>query len=389
MKPACSVPNDRVYWRNREICYTPTTRSPSTRGLPGLGHVGREESAIPVKQLEADLIAVRDALVESDARFQTLADALPHMVWSTLPDGFHDYFNARWYDFTGVPHGTTDGDGWNDMFHPDDRERAWKAWRDSLASGRPYEIEYRLRHRTGEYRWTLGRALPVRGPDDEILRWIGTCTDIHEAKKQAEQVEILSRELSHRIKNIFAVVGALIGLSARGDPTQKEFARLVQERIGALARAHEFVRPEDDGSSTAGAPVSLRALLERLLAPYPAYADGRIRIKGVDAKVGDRCVTPVALLVHELATNAAKYGSLSTAEGQVALDVRLEGGSLALIWHEIGGPKIAGPPETTGFGTELAEVSVRQHLGGTIEREWLADGLKVCARFPIGSLAPA
>src|SRR5690606_1635256 len=74
---------------------------------------------IPIRQLEADLIAARNALRESDARFNTLADALPHMVWSTLPDGDHDYFNARWYEFTGVPHGTTDGEAWNEMFHPE------------------------------------------------------------------------------------------------------------------------------------------------------------------------------------------------------------------------------------------------------------------------------
>jgi len=141
--------------------------------------IGEKDRTIPVRQLEADLSAVRHALFESNARFETLADALPHMVWSTLPDGSHDYYNARWYEFTGVAEGSTDGDGWNEMFHPDDRERAWTAWRSSLASGRPYEIEYRLRHRSGEYRWTLGRALPMRGPDGRILRWIGTCTDIH------------------------------------------------------------------------------------------------------------------------------------------------------------------------------------------------------------------
>ena len=67
------------------------------------------------------------------------------MVWSTLPDGFHDYYNARWYEYTGVPAGSTDGEGWNGMFHPDDQDRAWGVWRDSLATGKPYEIEYRLR----------------------------------------------------------------------------------------------------------------------------------------------------------------------------------------------------------------------------------------------------
>jgi PAS domain S-box-containing protein len=136
--------------------------------------------------------------------FQQLADAMPQMVWSTLPDGFHDYYNAQWYEFTGVPEGSTDGEGWNDMFHPEDQERAWARWRHSLETGEPYEIEYRLRHRSGAYRWTLGRALPVRNENGEIVRWVGTCTDIDEQKSIAQQNELLSRELSHRIKNIFA-----------------------------------------------------------------------------------------------------------------------------------------------------------------------------------------
>ena len=87
-----------------------------------------------------------DALRESNARFAILTDSLPQMIWSTLPDGFHDYYNARWYEFTGVPEGSTDGEGWNGMFHDGDQERAWEKWRHSLATGDLYEIEYRLRH---------------------------------------------------------------------------------------------------------------------------------------------------------------------------------------------------------------------------------------------------
>src|SRR5690606_13846853 len=128
------------------------------------------------------------------------------MVWSTLPDGDHDYFNARWYEFTGVAPGRTDGAEWESAFHPADREQAWQRWRKSLETGKPYEVEYRLRHRSGEYRWVLGRAMPVHDSDGKIVRWIGTCTDIHDAKRHREQIEVLSRELSHRIKNIFAVI---------------------------------------------------------------------------------------------------------------------------------------------------------------------------------------
>ena len=106
--------------------------------------------------------AAEKASADNEDRFRVLADTMPQMVWSARADGFHDYYNARWYEYTGVPEGSTDGKEWNGMFHPDDQDRAWERWQHSLATGEPYEIEYRLRHRSGRYRWTLGRALPIR-----------------------------------------------------------------------------------------------------------------------------------------------------------------------------------------------------------------------------------
>ena len=335
------------------------------------------EAQVPVQQLEAELVAARNALRESDAAFRTLADALPHMVWSTLPDGYHDYYNSRWYEFTGVPAGSTDGEAWNGMFHPDDQERAWKVWRESLETGKPYEIEYRLRHRSGEYRWTLGRALPMRGNEGKIVRWIGTCTDVHDAKQFAAQNEILTRELSHRIKNIFAVIAGLIGLSARENPSQKQFAALLQQRIAALGRAHEFVRPHSELSAPRDLPNTLHGILREILMPYPALSDGRILIEGQNVPVDDRGATPLALLVHELATNASKYGSLAAEGGEVQLITATEDGVLSLQWRESGGPQLDGAPITTGFGTKLTELSIVQQLGGSIKRDWERSGLRV------------
>jgi PAS domain S-box-containing protein len=344
------------------------------------------EVCVPTQQLEAELIAAKNALRESDARFQTLADALPHMVWSTLADGYHDYYNARWYEFTGVPPGSTDGEAWNGMFHPEDRERAWTMWRHSLETGAPYEIEYRLRHHSGEYRWTLGRAMPMRDENGRIIRWIGSCTDIHDAKQHAAQNEILSRELSHRIKNIFAVISGLIGLSARNDLAQKQFARRLQERVAALGRAHEFVRPHSSHSAPQRYPERLHGIIREILAPYPALAEGRILVEGDDVPVDDRAATPLALLVHELATNATKYGSLSVETGEVRLTTAAGDGRLQLRWEESGGPEIAGPPEETGFGTMLSELSIVQQLGGTIDREWRPGGLAVTASVELARL---
>ncbi len=127
------------------------------------------------------------ALVASEKRLSFLANSMPQLVWVTRPDGYHEYYNQRWYDYTGTKPGSTDGEGWNDLFHPDDQARAWKIWRRSLKTGQPYEIEYRLYHApSGQYRWNIGRALPFRDDSGKITKWYGTCTDIHEQKHAAE-----------------------------------------------------------------------------------------------------------------------------------------------------------------------------------------------------------
>jgi PAS domain S-box-containing protein len=151
------------------------------------------------------------------------------MVWSTRPDGFHDFYNDRWYEFTGTPAGSTDGEGWNGMFHPDDQDRAWSRWRQSLENGEPYEIEYRLRYHGGGYRWVLGRALPVRDEAGEIIRWMGTCTDIDDrvrARKALEESEATLRAVieSMPVGLMFAdASGKLTGRNYRiGDILQHE-----------------------------------------------------------------------------------------------------------------------------------------------------------------------
>jgi PAS domain S-box-containing protein len=340
------------------------------------------------KQVESQLAQAAVALGESEAKFRAIADSMPQMVWSTRPDGFHDYYNARWYEFTGVPAGSTDGEGWNDMFHPEDQSRARALWSRSLETGEPYEIEYRLRHHSGVYRWTLGRAMAIRNAEGEITRWFGTCTDIDELKRMEQGKELLSQELSHRIKNIFAVVSALVALSARKHPQAKSFSLDLRTRINALARAHEFVRPHTETSRPTVGAMTLHAFLTDLFRPYEV-ADGqpRVVVSGDDAVFDDQAATSVALLFHELATNAAKYGALSRDEGRVSLYTREIGDRFVLEWAEHGGPNVEGAPDHAGFGSTLALLSVEGQLGGRLEQQWRPEGLKVVADLPATALS--
>lgn len=326
-----------------------------------------------------------EQLAESEQRFRTLADTMPQMVWSTLPDGYHDYYNARWYEYTGVPEGSTDGAGWNGMFHPDDQERAWKVWRQSLETGDPYYIEYRLRHHSGEYRWVLGRALPVRDAAGRIVRWFGTCTDIHESRLVQEEREVVAQELSHRIKNIFAVIGGIVGLASRSYPEAKAFADSLRGRIFALGQAHDFVRPHSRSSMPRANPATLHALVRELLQPYRLGDAERVHFNGEDVPIDDGAATPLALLFHELATNAAKYGALGSADGRVAITTWMEGGDYHLSWVESGGPR----PEatSTGFGSRLMALSVEGQLRGRLERAFDEAGLRVEVTLPLAALS--
>ena len=126
---------------------------------------------------------------DGERRFRMIAETMPQIVWSSGSDGNPDYQNSRWYEFTGQPVGSTGGNAWNRLLHPDDQARAWAQWQNSLTTGNPYESEYRLLHRSGEYHWTLNRALPIHNSAGEIERWFGTCTDIHEQKLATERIQ--------------------------------------------------------------------------------------------------------------------------------------------------------------------------------------------------------
>jgi len=361
-------------------------------GLTPLQHQGLETlaSAVMARLRDSRESATRResdnathrALNESHSRFRVLADAMPQMVWSTLPDGYHDYYNARWYEFTGMPEGSTDGEEWNGMFHPEDQDRAWTTWRHSLETGEPYQIEYRLRRADGAYRWTLGRALPLRDDSGAIMRWFGTCTDIHEQKESSEEREVIAQELSHRIKNIFAVISGLIGFAARAKPELKSVAEDLRDRIASLGRAHDFVRPHSAQSRPLAAQNSLHGLLNELFQPYQSGDGRRIAITGGDVEIDDRSATPLALMFHELATNATKYGALANHDGRIAIEIQSSDASVTLRWEEKGGPPVSDPGPVIGFGSQLMEMSAVRQLGGTVTRDWRPEGLIVTIAIP-------
>lgn len=139
---------------------------------------------------------LENALIIREELYRLTTDSIPQIVWSCLADGNSDFYNKRWYEFTGVSSGTAWLGSWKKLLHPDDQERVWKYWLHCLKTGEPYESEFRLKHYSGEYRWILGRAIPVKNELGEIIRWMGTCTDIHEKKQVEEALKHSTEELA-------------------------------------------------------------------------------------------------------------------------------------------------------------------------------------------------
>jgi two-component sensor histidine kinase len=217
----------------------------------------------------------------------------------------------------------------------------------------------------------LGLWQVVRGARAEALA--ATAKDLGEARDRAD---LLAHELNHRVKNLFAGVLAIVRMSGRGDPAAKPAIDKIAERLHALLRSHEIT--QGDGSRTA---IGLRELVETALAPYRLDA-GRYRIEGDPVTLPSTMAVPLGLVLHELVTNAVKYGALAGAGGTLAVSWSNTGGRVHLTWREEGAAHTA-EPASEGFGSQLIAGSARQ-LGGTIERTFHPSGVEVVMDFPAG-----
>ncbi|NUS39699.1 MAG: PAS domain-containing protein, partial [Lysobacter sp.] len=347
------------------------------------------------------------ALRDSEARFRTITNLLPQMIWSTRPDGHSDFFNQRWYDYTGVAVGASDGDAWTALVHPDDRERAAARWRQSTATGEPYEVEYRLRGRDGDYRWVLGRGLPVRDEAGAILRWMGTCTDIHEHKltldalrRSREALEAVDRQkdqflamLAHELRNPLAPISTAAHLLAMA-PERVETVRQAAEIIDRQAsHMRNLVEDLVDVSRVTRGLVAMQPAvmaLHEVLAAAVEQTAPLVERRGHRLEVRDRAPglrlwadpTRLTQVLANLLNNAAKY---TPSGGRIVVDVERDGGAGVVVRVSDNGigmdPPLLGrlfdlfaQAESTperhegglGIGLALARSLVQLH-GGTLE----------------------
>ncbi|MGB3165424.1 MAG: PAS domain-containing protein [Alteraurantiacibacter sp.] len=322
-------------------------------------------------QFRRDTLRAQAELEERERRMHRIIEGVPQIAWSADSEGRFDYFNSRWKKLVGTrpPHNAGE---WEQHIHPDDWDAAYTEWQRCFAEGEEFDAEFRLKYADGKWGWVLGQAVPVAEREGGAARWFGTVTDIDEVRQALEERDLLAKELSHRIKNVFAVVIGLASLKVRKTPEHKPFADELTDVLRSLNRAHDFVRPDSGVTQD-----NLRGLLNALFAAYlDAEGEQRIRVTGADADITHSAATPLALVFHELATNSAKYGALSAEGGFVTLDVEDRGKSMLLVWTERGGP----PPvekNEDGFGSRLVEMSVSGQLAGSWERRFEPSGLVV------------
>ena len=227
---------------------------------------------------------------------------------------------------------------------------------------------------------------PVKNSEGKIVGASKIARDITDRRQAEQQQHLLLREMDHRVKNLFALASGVVALSARSAATPEELSSAVRNRLAALARAHALTLPvTSEGGKRIEQSTTLHLLIQTILLPYESRTDAggpRVAISGPDLQLAGGMVTTFALLLHEFATNAAKYGALSTPAGHVEIDCSEADGQFALTWQERGGPRIDTPTASEGFGTMLARATVKDQLRGDISRRWEPEGLTIRLSVP-------
>jgi two-component sensor histidine kinase/DNA-binding response OmpR family regulator len=259
------------------------------------------------------------------------------------------------------------------LIFPDDWGRLQVGMETLLQEGQPHQAEYRIRRPNGEVRWCASTAAASKDAGGKVVRISGVTMDITERKEAEERQALLAREVDHRAKNAMAIVQSIVRLTKANSIS--EYGAVIEGRLKALSRAHALL------SESRWQGAEFAKLVDEELAPFRSANTDRIRAAGPKVLLNPTTAQTLALALHELATNAAKYGALSQASGNLELKWDIEPDSIVVDWRERGGPPVR-EPRSTGFGTRIITGSIERQLGGKATFDWHPDGLSCALRVP-------
>ncbi|MGE0768840.1 MAG: sensor histidine kinase [Hyphomicrobiaceae bacterium] len=362
--------HDEVEAEYRIVLRDGTTRQVAGRGLV----VSRQESGEPHilinvvtdvterAKAEEHLSEYAKNLSNSKARFEALVEATAQIVWSATPSGQVAEDSPSWRAFTGQSQQEYVEEGWLDAVHPEDRDRTRQTWREAVRKHVPYQVDYRLLHVSGGYRWTRARGVPMTTANGTIIEWVGMNEDIDDTVKRNEQLAIVTRELSHRTKNLLAVVQSIARRTFANEQDDQPTVATFLDRLQGLAVSHDLLVHGNWSS------VLLEDLVREHLKPFVSADDVDIDIVGPPVGIAPSAAQNLGLALHELATNAAKYGALKTPAGKLRIHWSLSneenGEILTFHWNEVVSLTTT-EKQKGGFGSQLLDRIVAASLGGS------------------------
>jgi PAS domain S-box-containing protein len=316
-------------------------------------------------------------LKESEARFRLLATSIPQLVFRSLPDGARSWGSPQWEVYAGLSDMESRGFGWLEAIHPDDREQTRARWQDAQRSGE-YYIEHRIRRFSdGLYRWHQTRAKPA---DPSSMEWVGTSADVHELRGLQERQQVLLSELQHRTRNLLALIQAIARQTLKVSASLTDFAEQFESRLAALSRVQGILARTDNG------PVDLKQIV---LAELEAHGGAAAEITGPSVDLAPNAAQALALALHELATNAVKYGALRQPGGKLAVKWSLghdqDGPTVTLEWSETGVamPDLPAKGRRKGYGSELIERALPYQLNALTYLDFTPDGVRCTVELPL------
>lgn len=331
--------------------------------------------------LTAEVARREIALAEREARLAMALKAGGLGTWSVaLPDLTVTVSEACLANFGRDPGEAFTYADFERSLHPEDYQRVQVALADTIKSGAPYDIEYRVLTPAGEQRWIHVQGALQRRADGTPLALSGFSSNISVRKFAEEHRMVLARELTHRVKNTLATVGAVVSQTLRDAPSLAEGRTAVAGRIASLGTAHELlVRDEVEGAA-------ISEIVERVLAPFIDSEGSRFSIEGPAIRLSPEITLALSMALHELATNAIKYGALSVPEGSVQIRWELVGDAarrrFRFTWVERDGPPVV-PPTRVGFGTRMIERVLSGRVAGTPKMHYAPEGVRFEIEAPV------